>query len=285
MRRSGQLQPDDFLDGYRIDSLVAHGPSATLYRATDCQTGNAVAMKVPRLDFWHGAFRFGSTCLEANIARRFNHPGIVRILSDVGSRYLVMEWAEGQTLRRLLSDHGCPPLSQTIRIALNICDALVHVHERGVAHLDLKPENVIVDFDGEIKLIDFGNARELRGNRLFRAWRKGTGTLDYASPEQLKRKPADHRSDIYSLGLILYEMLTGEVPFTGVNCALAATLRAEVPPLPPSELNRAIPEPMDSIACRALSLNPRARQQAARYIYDELAGLSCVPEGELVASI
>lgn len=277
----------NLVDHYRLDSLIYSGTMACLFRATDIRTGDAVAVKVPRpgRPFWSV---FNSTIeSEVRIGRKLNHPGIARVLSDESARgrYAVIEWAHGTSVRKMLDMHGKLPIEQGVAIALNICDALQYIHAQGIAHLDLKPENVIVAPDDQIKIVDFGIARELRKGLSVSFLAKAMGTPDYASPEQLKRKTADERSDIYSLGLILYEMLAGEIPFCGTASAIALELRSAIDPEPPSEIDPEIPPFLDGIVCHAIARDPAKRYASAGEFGAELSAIQKILECELAESV
>jgi serine/threonine protein kinase len=280
------FRPGDVVDYYHLDSLVATTAMATLFRATDTRNGSRVAVKVGRS---LGPLNrlFGTVSAEARIGRKLNHPGIARTLSDTGAGrgYAVMEWAEGWTLRQIISDHGALPSERSIEIVLHVCQVLEYIHEQGIAHLDLKPENVIVRSDNTIKLIDFGLARDMRRGFSSLLAPKAKGTPDYASPEQIRGKPGDGRSDIYSLGLMLYEMLTGEVPFSGVALGAALQLRVLSDPLPPEEINPNVTPEVSEVVLRAIARDPAKRQASAREFSAELEHIRCAVPCELAGSI
>jgi eukaryotic-like serine/threonine-protein kinase len=284
---SVSFAPGDLVEHYRIDSLLSTGTLSRLYRATDTRSGKSVAVKVLEAEppFW--GFFDNAIRSEIKIGRKLNHPGIARVLSSesAGRRYAVIEWADGISLREMLRRRGILSIEQSLTIAIHVCAALEYVHSQGIAHLDLKPENVIVASDNQIKLIDFGIARDLRRGwpALLRA--KSPGTPDYASPEQLRGKWGDERSDIYSLGLILYEMLTGEIPFAGANAALAVELRSAIEPERPSEINPEIPESLDDLICRAIAPASVKRQASATQFAAELQGVERTLECDLVESV
>jgi len=281
-----RLRPGDLLDHYRLEDLVATGGMASIFRATDARTGNLVAVKIPHSR--HAGERLFVTgfSTETQMGRNLEHPGIVRTLSypSTSRRYAVMEWVEGVALRRIISQRTDLTIERAARIALKISDVLAYIHERGVAHLDLKPDNVIVDSNDNPKLVDFDAAREPKRGLLALLWPRRMGTPDYASPEQIRGKVGDARSDIYSLGLILYEMLTGDVPFSGVAPRTALNLRFSIDPVPPREISPGIPKPLDDIVCRAIARDPAKRQQTARELYSELERCVECSLGELVGS-
>jgi eukaryotic-like serine/threonine-protein kinase len=251
----------DRLGPYRIEDEVAQGGMATVFRGVHEQTGRAVAIKVPH----PGEERHFRRELE--ILRRLDHPGIVKVLDnrECGRLCMVMEWAEGRSLRRILTDAGALDPEAAVRIVLPVCDALEYIHGRGVAHRDLKPENIVVDAQGRVKVLDFGVAT-CGAFFMPDAPRQATGTPDYISPEQVLGKRGDARSDIYALGVMLYEMLTGTVPFSGANALAVMNDRLRNAPTPPRELNPAIPAELDKAVCRALERDPKRRYASVRHL-------------------
>lgn len=274
------LHSGGVIDHYRLDWLVARSGTAWVFRATDLETGAPVAIKVPHSRRRH---RFSDVfAAERKITESLNHPGVARILPNGGGSrpYVVMEWVDGAPLRDLMEDRDSLSIERSLQIAIKICDVLAYVHERGFAHLDLKPDNIFLDNHDRVKLIDFDLAREVR-RRLSRFWfRKGGGTPDYASPEQIRGRAGDFRSDVYSLGLILYEMLTGDVPFADVGPAMALKLRDRTDPPAPAEINPDVPPDLDKLVLRAIARDPANRPATARTLYEELLAVaqSCVSE-------
>jgi serine/threonine protein kinase len=177
---------------------------------------------------------------------------------------MVMEWVEGRLLRRMLSETCRLPVERARAITISICDALDYIHRNGVVHRDLKPENIMIDSQDRIKLIDFGIAGKVGARRLtFGKLSQIAGTPDYISPEQVRGKRGDGRSDIYSLGVILYEMLTGDMPFTGSNPFTIMNDRLVNNPVPPRERNPEISPQLQEVVYRALEREPQDRYSTA----------------------
>ena len=191
--------------------------------------------------------------------------------TDRSQVYMVMEWVEGRLLRKILNEfHKLPPERATC-LTLRILDALDYIHSHGVAHRDLKPENVMVDEHDNIKLIDFGIASYAGARRLtFAKFSPTMGTPDYVSPEQVKGQRGDARSDLYALGVIFYEMLTGKVPFSGANPFLVMNDRLLNNPVPPREIDPDISEQSQEIIYRALERDPKNRYASARDLCRDL---------------
>ena len=261
------LHPGDQLDHYRIDSLVARSGMASIYRATDTRTGRAVAIKLPHPEMEADPIFFDRFHREEEIGKKLDHPGVVKVLNDEerSQRYMVLEWVEGRLLRQVLNEVKKLSPERAIKITLGLCRALDYIHSQGVVHRDLKPENIMVDAEDRIKLIDFGIAANAGSRRLtFAKLTEAMGTPDYISPEQVKGKRGDARSDIYTLGIMFYEMLTGKVPFTGPNPFVTMNERLINHPIPPREVNPDITPELQEIIYRALERDPKKRYASAR---------------------
>jgi len=261
------LHPGDQLDHYRIDSLVARSGMASIFRGTDMRNGRQVAIKVPHPEVESDPALFDRFKREEEIGKMLDHPGVMKVYvdDDRSQVYMVMEWVEGRLLRKILDEKHKLPIEQALRLTVRILDALGYIHDRGVAHRDLKPENVMVADDDTIKLIDFGIAASAKSKRLtFAKLSRTMGTPDYISPEQVKGKRGDSRSDLYALGVMLYEMLTGKVPFTGDNPFLIMNDRLLNNPMPPREIDPAISPQLQEIVYRALERDPKNRYRTAR---------------------
>jgi eukaryotic-like serine/threonine-protein kinase len=265
------LNPGDLLDSYRINSLVARGGMASVFRATDLQSGSTVAIKVPHPEAECDPVFYDRFQREQQIARTLEHASVIKEVSD-GEKsrvYMVLEWADGQLLREILAKEGRLPLDRAVRITCRLCGALEYIHSRGVVHRDLKPENVFLDGEDNVKLFDFGIAAVRGARRLtFGKFSNLTGTADYIAPEQIKGKRGDARTDIYALGIMLYEMLTGKMPFEGTNAFAVMNGRLNRDAPPPREFNPAISEQLQAVIYKAMARDPRDRYASA----SELAG-------------
>lgn len=191
---------------------------ASIFRATDLKTGRQVAVKVPHPEMECDPVLFDRFHREAEIGQALDHPSIMKVFTDGehSKIYMVMEWVDGRLLRQILGEKRKLPPERAVRITLGVLEALSYIHSHGIIHRDLKPENIMVDENDHIKLIDFGIAGKEGARRLtFAKLSQVMGTPEYISPEQVKGKRGDQRSDLYAMGVMLYEMLTGKAPFQG----------------------------------------------------------------------
>ena len=261
------FHPGDQLDHYRIENLVARSGMASIYRATDLQTGRPVAIKIPHPEVECDPALFDRFRREEDIGKTMDHPGVMKVLDDEkrSQVYMVMEWVDGRLLRKILDEQRKLDPQRTVSIILRILDALQYIHTHGVVHRDLKPENIMVDEHDNIKLIDFGIAGNANARRLtFANFSQTMGTPDYISPEQVKGKRGDARSDLFALGVMLYEMLTGKVPYSGDNPFLIMNDRLLNNPVPPREVDPAVTPQLQEIIYRALEREPKNRYASAR---------------------
>jgi serine/threonine-protein kinase len=256
----------DQLDHYRIETLVARSGMASIFRGTDVRTGLPVAIKIPHPEMESDPVFFERFHREEEIGRKLDHPGVMKVITDDDRSdvYMVMEWVDGKLLREILNQERKLPAERAVRIALGICDVLQYIHNHGVVHRDLKPENIMVHAGDRIKLIDFGVAGSSGSRRItFTKLSDTLGTPDYISPEQVQGKRGDARSDLYALGVMLYEMLTGKVPFTGNNAFVIMNDRLLNNPIPPREIDPSITPQLQEIVYRAMERDPRNRYATA----------------------
>jgi serine/threonine protein kinase len=268
-----ELQPGEQLDHYQLDSLVARSGMASIYRATDLDTGQPVAIKIPHPEVEMDINLFERFKREEVIGVKMDHPGVVKVLAneDRSRVYMTMEWVDGVLLRTILRSGERIDPERAVRITIAICDALEYIHTHGVVHRDLKPENIMVGPDDSIKLIDFGIAANAGSRRLtFAAFSTTLGTPDYIAPEQVKGKRGDARTDIYAVGVMLYEMLTGKVPFEGPNPLAVMNDRLLNDPTPPREIDPSITPQLQEIIFRALERDPTNRYHTARELSNDL---------------
>ena len=263
------------LDGrFLIKEVLSRSGMATIFKAEDQQNGNAmVAVKVPHLEFESDPGFYSRFQQEERIGLELKHPHILKFLPmERKSRpYIVTEYLKGCTLEHLLKAMRPLPEKDALKIASLICDALQHMHDHGVIHRDLKPQNIMICCDGTIRIMDFGIARDMASRRITRAGNSTSmGTPDYMAPEQVKGKRADNRTDIYNLGALLYELLTGAVPFQDENPWAALNARVTGDPVAPRKINRDLSAQAEEIVLRALARNSADRYESAAAMKAEL---------------
>lgn len=270
------IKPGQDLDDFHLDRVVATSGMATVFEAHVRSTGQRVAIKVPHPEVESDPVLWERFRREEDIGIRLHHPGVMKVHPnpDRSQVYMVMDWVEGLPLRQILSDYkaaGTPmPIDQAIAITIAACHALEHIHANGVVHRDLKPENIMVDGDS-ICLIDFGIASSAAARRLTYAhFSQSLGTPDYISPEQVRGKRGDARSDVFAMGAILYEMLTGNVPYTGPSPLAVMNDRLLNAPRAPRELRPEISPELQEIVFRALEPEPKNRYANAREMVNDL---------------
>lgn len=272
------LEAGDTIDSYRIQALVSRSRAASVYRAVDLRDGRMVALKVPDADMETDPILLERFRRAAEIGEKLRHPGVMSVFSEVErSRvYMVMEWCEGKPLRERMNA-GPIPVEHAIHIATAVLDALQYLHDNGVVHRALTPENIMVDEQNKIKLIDFEWASDANSRRLtYTNLTDDLGSVDYIAPEQVSGKRGDSRSDIYAMGVILYEMLTGKLPFRGSSPLEKMKARLSSPPEPPCVAMPVLSLQLQEVLYRALEKDPRNRYATARDFARDLQHLDRV---------
>ena len=278
---TGPPGPGMLLDGrFELTDLVARSNMSSIFKANDRKTGKSVAIKIPLMVMESDIAGFERFQREEEIGARLNHPAILKVIKvdEPKSRpYLVMEFLEGRTLAEVLSKRKKLSEGEAVAYASNICDALEYLHLNGIAHRDLKPQNIMVCSDGSLRLFDFGIARVERARRLtFVGLTPALGTPDYISPEQVRGKRGDHRSDIYSLGAILYEMVTGATPFEGESPYVVMNARVTGDPEAPRKINPELNPALEEVILHAMERDPRKRYPSAVEMKRDLENLDKV---------
>ena len=271
-----ELQVGQVLDErFQITAIINRSAMSSVFKATDVKTGKPVALKVPLPILEGDQAAFARFVREEEIGRSLDHPGVLKILpiddKDKSRPYLVMEFLEGQTLDRLL--HQIRPLPETdaLPIVSQVCDALAYLHRHGVVHRDLKPQNIMLCTDGSIRIMDFGIAKAAASKRItFGGFSPTMGTPDYMAPEQVKGQRGDERTDIYSLGAILYEMVTGRLPFEGENAYAVMNARLLGDPVAPRVANPRIRPEVEEIVLHAMTRDPAGRYSSAAAMKQEV---------------
>ncbi len=268
------------LDGrYRLDDLIGTGGMGDVYRATHVHLDTEFAVKLLKPEFVANQTAIKRFRLEAKAAGRIHHPNAIRV-TDFGVTserivYLVMEIVEGQSLRSMIREEEGMPYQRTVNIVRQICAAVEAAHRGGVIHRDLKPDNILIETVNNmerVKVLDFGIAKLKETKTEPFLTQAGTiiGTPQYMSPEQCQGKALDPRSDVYSIGVILYEMLTGRVPFDGDSTIQIVFKHMHEPPQPFREIPRDVPDSLAEVVMRALEKDPDKRQASAAQLGDEL---------------
>lgn len=274
---------NDVIDGkYEIISKIGSGGTSIVYKARRIADGKIVAVKVIRdglddIKEHERHFR-----MEAEALSQMSHRNVRRILSAGkwnDSLYMVTEFIDGKTLKDIINENGPVPVKTAIDYALQIVAGIEHAHRRNIIHRDIKPQNIIVSVDGTVKLVDFGIARMLSQTTRTMGGKDVVGSVHYISPEQARGNEVDLRTDIYSLGVLMYEMFTGKVPFEGEEAVSIAMKHVNQKPAAPMNVNPNVPRGINDIILKCMEKNPDDRYQSASELREDLLLFSANPEG------
>ena len=255
---------------YELQELIGGGGMADVYKAQDKLLDRAVAVKILHQQYANDAEFVEKSRREATAAAKLAHPNIVNIYDvgeDGGSQYIVMEYVSGPTLKEVIQQKGCLEPIEAVRIAKEIASALESAHRNNLVHCDIKPHNILVMPDGHIKVTDFGIARAVSASTMTYSG-SVMGSVHYFSPEQAKGTVITTKSDVYSLGVVLYEMLTGQLPFNGETSVSIALKHLQEEPVPIRQLNPSIPPVLEAIVQKAMSKDPADRPSSTELYAD-----------------
>lgn len=269
---------------YEIIEKIGNGGMATVYRAKDMTLKRNVAVKVLKDEFTTDEEFIKRFNIEAQSAASLTHPNIVSIY-DVGNEesiyYIVMELVQGKTLKQIIDEDGVLPWKWSLNIAIQIASALETAHKNNIVHRDIKPHNIIITEDGIAKVTDFGIAKAV-SNSTITAFGTTIGSVHYFSPEHARGGFTDAKSDLYSLGVVMYEMLTGRVPFDADTPVSIALKHMQEKPVEPIKLNPAIPYSVNKIILKAMQKDTNLRYQSATEMLRDLSLALKDPEGHFV---
>jgi serine/threonine protein kinase/tetratricopeptide (TPR) repeat protein/TolB-like protein len=272
--RAGLSPGDIVADRYKILACLGQGGMGTVYKALDCELDRIIVLKTIRPDLTSNTNVVRRFKQEILLARQISHRNVIRIFDfgvALGLRFITMEFFDGEDLKTRLARSGKFPPSEAVAIMRQICEGLQAAHAEDVIHRDLKPQNILIDAQNQIRIMDFGLARSLEAPNLTRTG-VVIGTPDYMAPEQARGDAADVRSDIFSAGLVFYELLTGDLPFKGDSSAAKLLSRTHGRARSPHAVDPSVPKRLSQVVMRCLEPNPARRYQSAEEILDDLSG-------------
>jgi serine/threonine-protein kinase len=263
----------DKIDEFELKELLARSGMASIFKAVDTSSGQTVAFKIPHPHLESDVVFFERFRREEKVGQRLAHPSIVKVFApkQKNHTYMVMELVEGRSLRATIQEQRQLPLERALEIARAVTEALVYMHAQGIVHRDIKPENILLVGEHDIKILDFGIALDESARRLTWAGLSTTlGTPDYMAPEQVGGRRGDARTDVYSVGMLLFEMLTGNLPFSAANPHALMRAKTNDEPKTPSYFLPAIDPALEAVIMRALARDPRERAQTAAELLEAL---------------
>lgn len=257
---------------YEVISLIGVGGMSNVYKAIDRTTGDTVAIKFLKQEYFENEELVRRFKNESKAISLLDHPNIIKVIDvniDSEKKYIVVEYIDGITLKEYIENRKVLSPQEAIRFTRTILRAVGHAHDNGIIHRDLKPQNVMILRDGTLKLMDFGIARLSTASQKTMT-DKAIGSVHYISPEQVRGRESDGRSDIYSIGIMMYEMLTGKLPFTGDTAMRVAMRQLNERPVPPTDINSEIPQGLEQIILKAMEKSPDNRYQTTQEMIDDI---------------
>ena len=271
---------------YRLEQKIGSGGTSVVYRAVRLEDGKTVAVKLLKEEYCDNEEQVQRFLRESTALAHLSHDNIVNILdvgqTEQGIYYIVMEYVDRLTLKEYIKARGRLSFDEIIDVVTQICEGLGHAHENGIIHRDIKPQNILLASDGTVKVADFGIARVLNQNTLTMAGKDVVGSVHYISPEQARGSHIDKRSDIYSLGVVMYEMATGQLPFEGEEAITVAMRHINQLPKRPIEINPEIPECLNNIILKCMAKDQSKRYQSISELHSDLLDAAENPDGFIV---
>jgi serine/threonine-protein kinase len=270
----------DRVDQYQLTDLLARSGMASIFKAIDTDSGQPVALKIPHIQYESDVVFSERFRREEETGQTLSHPNVVRILKprEKSGVYMAMEFVEGKSLRALMNGKVPFPARQALDVAAQVLDALAYLHDNGVVHRDIKPENILLTPSGQVKILDFGIALFVAERRLTWTGLSSTvGTPDYMAPEQIKGRRGDPRTDVYAVGMMLYELLTCNLPFDATNPRALLKAKTSEEPRPPSYYVPGFDPSLEALILKAIERDPRHRYNSARQMLADVKDPASVP--------
>ncbi len=261
------------IDQYTLSELLARSGMASIFKAIDAASGQTVALKIPHPQLESDIVFFERFRREEKIGQKLDHPNIIKVFSprEKSRMYMAMECIDGRSLRAVMQERRTLPAERALEVARQVTEALVYMHGQGIVHRDIKPENILLVGEHGLKILDFGIAMDDSARRLTWTGLSSTlGTPDYMAPEQIGGRRGDARTDVYAVGTLLYEMLTGELPFSNPNPQALMRAKTNDEPKPPSYYLPNIDPGLELVIMRAISRAPRDRYETAAALLEDL---------------
>jgi serine/threonine protein kinase len=268
-----EVSVGETLDQFKLTEVIARSGMASIFKATDLISGQTVAIKIPYMQFESDVIFYGRFQREEEVLRRLDHPNIIKVVTPrkKSRMYIAMEFIDGVSLREIIRTEQPMKPERALELMRQICEALVYMHGQGVVHRDLKPENILVTAAGVVKIMDFGIALDEEARRLTWSGLSSTiGTPDYMAPEQVSGRRGDARTDIYSLGVMLYEMLTASLPYAASNVYNMMRAKTHEDPQPLTRHRPDLDPKLEEIVLHAIERQAKNRYASAAQMLEDL---------------